>query len=160
MRSFQRRIRRTRKGDFLLQLPPHERDVLRSLPGQLRELLARDDPALVRLFPPAYPEDPSRNAEYEEMVKGDLTARRRRSLEVMEASLDAERVDEEQLLEWVGALNDLRLVLGTRLDVTEDVAAGAISDQDPRAPIYALYFYLGWLQEQAVEALSAPGQDG
>src|SRR5205823_1081916 len=49
-----RRVVRTRKGDFELRLPAGERDILRSLPGQLRELLTTDDPALERLFPPAY----------------------------------------------------------------------------------------------------------
>ena len=47
------RIRRTRKGTFALNIPREERDALRSLPGQLRDLLATDDPALERLFPPA-----------------------------------------------------------------------------------------------------------
>jgi hypothetical protein len=152
VRRSHRRIRRTRGGVFELTIPEVERRILRSLPGQLRELLASDDPALGRLFPPAYPDEPDRNTEYDQMVRGDLESQRLSSLDTMEATIDAEHLDEDQLVAWLGAINDLRLVLGTRLDVTEDEPE--VDDADPRAPSYALYYYLGWLEEQAVEALA------
>jgi hypothetical protein len=148
-------VERTRRGDFRLRLPKEERDVLRTLPAQLRGLLETDDPALARLFPPAYGDDAERNAEYELLVRDDLIAHRRSSLEIMEATIDASRLDEEEMVSWLGALNDLRLVLGTRLDVTEDMDPEAISDRDPLAPTLAMYHYLGWLEEQVVEALAA-----
>ena len=156
MRRPQLRIRRTRRGRFELRLPPQERDVLRTLPGQLRDLLATDDPSLVRLRPPAYAEDPEAEEEYRHLVGEDLTAARLRALEVMERTVDARELDEEELSAWLGALNDLRLVLGTRLEVSEDTDIFDIPPEDPIAAQYAVYAYLGWLQEQAVEAL-APG---
>src|SRR2546425_6606763 len=155
MRRSEQGIRRPRRGDFELRLPSDERDVLRALPSQLRDLLSTDDPALSRLFPPAYADDPERDAEYERMVRGDLVAARQSSLQVMEASIDAKRLSEEQLVAWLGALNDLRLVLGTRLDVTEDLYDAPIAEDDPNAPSHTLYLYLGWLQEQVVDALAA-----
>jgi hypothetical protein len=54
----------------------------------------------------------------------------------------------------MGAINDLRLVLGTRLDVSEDMDLDALADDDPLTPAFALYGYLGWLQEQIVAALA------
>ena len=68
------RIERTRKGDFRLRLPAAERDALRSMPDQLRTLLAEspDDPALVRLFPTAYQDDPEREEEYRELMRDEL----------------------------------------------------------------------------------------
>jgi hypothetical protein len=155
MRRSEQRIRRTRRGDFELRLPSHERDVLRTLPRQLRDLLSTRDPALARLFPPAYADDPERDAEYERMVRGDLVAARQSSLQVMEESIDAKRLTEEQLVAWLGALNDLRLVLGTRLDVTEDLSEDPPDPAGPEAAAHALYFYLGWLEEQAVDALAS-----
>lgn len=155
MRAFQPRVRRTRRGDFEVRLPSHERAVLRELPAQLRELLRSDDPALERLFPPAHPDDPALSEEFSNLVRGDLVAARLGSLEVMEATLESRRLDEEQILAWLGAVNDLRLVLGTRLEVTEDLDPDAVPDTDPRAPAYALYYYLGWLEEQIVAALAA-----
>jgi Domain of unknown function (DUF2017) len=148
------RIERTRQGDYRLRLTRHERDALRSLPGQLRELFDTDDPSLVRLFPPAYADDPASNAEYERLTRDSLLAGRLQALRMMEETVDADRLTEEQLSGWLSALNDLRLVLGTRLDVTEDVYERELDRDDPRAPELALYAYLSWLQEQAVEALA------
>lgn len=149
------RIRRTRKGDFELRIPSQEREILAALPSRLRELLGSDDPAVGRLFPPAYEDDPTRQADYENLVRGDLTAQRLRSLEIMEETLRSDRLDEGQVSAWLGALNDLRLVLGTKLDVDEDMDPDDISDADEQAPAYALYYYLGWLEEQIVAELAA-----
>lgn len=155
MTLFGRRIERTRTGRYRLRLSRRERDVLRALLDQLRDALATDDPALRRLTPPAYREDPDREAEYRHMVRGDLLRQRRESLAVMEATIDAESLDQDQLDAWLGALNDLRLVLGTRLEVTEDLYEDGFPDGDPRAPAFELYRYLGWLEEQVVEAAAA-----
>jgi hypothetical protein len=148
------RIRRARRGGFELHLPEEERQVLRALPGQMRELLGANDPSAGRLFPPAYDDDPERNAEYVGLVHDELVAGRLRALEVMEETIDAERLDEEQLSAWLGALNDLRLVLGTQLEVTEGDDGADLPDDDPQSPRYALYHYLGWLESQAVDALA------
>jgi hypothetical protein len=150
-----RRVKRTRKGEYQLRLSPEERDVLRGLPGQLRALLETDDPSLKRLFPPAYKDDPALEAEYRHYMAEDLMASHQRSLDVMEETVDADVVTEEQLLGWLGALNDLRLVLGTRLDVTEDMYDREMDPDDPDAPAFAVYSYLGVLQEHVVDALSA-----
>jgi hypothetical protein len=150
-----RKIRPTRDGRFAIDLEPWERDVLRTLPGQLRELLATDDPALERLFPPAYLADEERNEEYRRLMRGDLTSSRLSSLEVLEATIDATTLDEDELVAWMGSLNDLRLVLGTRLDVSEDMDDEPFEEDDPRAAAFALYRYLAHLQEWVVAALSS-----
>jgi uncharacterized protein DUF2017 len=155
MKGFQIRVRRTRRGDFEINLPQEERAILKALPHQLRELLSSDDPALERLFPPAYPDEPELQSEYEQLVRGDLKEQRLGSVEVMEQTIEAKRVNEEQLVAWLSALNDMRLILGTKLDVTEETDADDIRDDDPLAPSYALYYYLGWLEEQVVEALAS-----
>jgi Domain of unknown function (DUF2017) len=154
VKRFQPRVARTARGDYRLRIPPAERRILRSLPGQLRALLATDDPALERLFPPAYADDPEAEDEFAELTHGELREGKLSALQVMEATLDARRVDEEQMLAWLGALNDLRLVLGTRLDVTEEMYEAPLPEDDPRAAEYTLYHYLGWLQEQVVAALA------
>lgn len=155
MRRLAPRIKRSRRGDFELRLPAGERDLLRSLPGQLREALPTDDPGVGRLFPPAYADDPERDAEYKRLVRDDLMSQHVDALQVMEETVDARRLTEEQMTSWLGALNDLRLVLGTRLNVTEGIYDEAMDPEDPNTPAYALFFYLGWLEEQVVEALAA-----
>jgi hypothetical protein len=152
-----RRVRRTRKGDFEIKLPEAERRLLGALVPQLRAALAEGeeatDPSLRRLFPTAYADDPELDAEYHGLVHDDLLERRRAALDTVEATVGATRLDEDALLAWMGAVNDLRLVLGTRLDVSEETEL-APDPEDPDAGPLAVYAYLGFLLESIVEALS------
>ena len=158
-----RRIERSRSGDLRLRLPAEERELLRGLPAQLRALLddEPEDPSLRRLFPPAYAapgEDPEHGryeAEYRRLMGDELRTKRVEALAVLEETVDAERLSEEQAGSWLSALNDLRLVLGTTLDVSEDMFEDEIDPADPNAAALALYGYLSWLEEQLVEALAA-----
>jgi hypothetical protein len=150
----QLRIRRRRDGTFDLDLPEEERDILRTLPAALREVVTGDDPAAERLFPPAHPEDPLREDEYRRLTHEGLVAKRLAAIDVVEQTIDARRLDEDQLSAWLAALNDLRLVLGSRLEVTEETGERELDPEDPRAPATALYRYLTWLVDEAVEALA------
>ena len=151
----ERRIESTGDGSFALRLSEEERALLRVLPVELRSLLeARpDDPGLRRLFPPAY-DDEQDEAAYRELMGSELLDGRRRALDVLAETAKAERLTGEQAQAWLTALNDLRLVLGTRLDVSDESLL-QVAEDDPRAPELALYAYLSWLQEQLVEALSS-----
>ena len=55
---------------------------------------------------------------------------------------------------WMRALNEVRLVLGTRLDVSEEGDERPLDDTDPRWEAFAVYDYLTHLQAEIVEALS------
>jgi Domain of unknown function (DUF2017) len=152
-------VARTRDGDYRVRLSDHERDLLRTLPGQLRVLIAEDDPSLLRLFPPAYADDLEADAEYRRLVRDGLVDGKLAALSELERTAAADRLDEAQLGAWLGALESLRLALGTQLDVTEDTY-DAFDPRDPRAPELALYGWLSWLQDQVVRALSAGLQGG
>jgi hypothetical protein len=146
------RIEQTAKGEIRLRLPEDEQTLLRGIAASTRALLADgEDPALRRLFPPAY-DDPEFEQEYRELTGGQLAAGRERALQHLEATVDREVLSAQDADLWLRALNDVRLVLGTRLDVTEDLDWDALSPQDPRAPELALYAYVSWIQEQLVEA--------
>ncbi|MGH9158260.1 MAG: DUF2017 family protein [Acidimicrobiales bacterium] len=149
-------IRRTSSGGIRVRIRAEERAVLADLPGQLRELMAEsgDDPSLRRLFPPAYVGDAEHDSEYRRLMGGDLRERHLASLATLERSAGAEELTEEEAAGWLSALNNLRLVIGTRLDVSED-SDGEIDPDDPRAPGLALYAYLSILTQQLVDALSA-----
>jgi hypothetical protein len=150
---FRTPIARTREGDFRLSLAAGERELLRTLPGELLEKLAgdREDPDLSRLFPPAY-EDDAAETEYRQLMHEELLDGRRDALRVLQATIDRERLSEEELQAWLGALNDLRLVLGSRLGVTEEIYERELDPSDPQARDLAVYVYLTWLQEHVVEA--------
>ena len=155
MARWVRHVRRTRRGDFEIRLPDEERALLRDLVPQLRSILENDlsDPSLRRLFPTAYPDDPERDQEYRQLVGDELLERRRAALDTLLATVDATKLSEEELTAWMGSVNDLRLVLGTRLDVSEDMDPVPTPD-DPDAPLLVLYGYLGYLLESIVEALA------
>lgn len=115
-------LRRQRDGTFSLALPDQGRVLLADLATQLTTMLdeAPDDPALARLFPTAYLEDPFRDAEYQVIAGDELRDSRRSALATLRSTADAETLTEEQVIEWMQAINALRLVIGTRLDVGED----------------------------------------
>ncbi len=149
-------MERAADGGVQLRLTREERALLTGLAGELLVLLDGDpgDPALRRLSPPAYDDEQDEDA-YRELMGGELLAGRREALELIARTAGQERLSPEEADAWLRALNDLRLVLGTRLDVKEDAFLEELRPEDPRAPALAVYGYLSWLQEQLVAALSA-----
>ncbi len=164
MALFSRRVKRLGADRYRVVLPEAERDLLRSLVPQLRELLTTDDPSLTRLFPTAYPDDPERDAGYQALVRDELLEKRFASLDVLESTIAAAtksgtELTGDQLEAWMRALNDLRLVLGTRLDVSED--DDEIVDPDaPDGPAWAIYHYLAMLLSFIVDALAEDLPEG
>jgi hypothetical protein len=149
-------MERAADGGVELRLTREERALLTGLAGELLVLLDGEpgDPALRRLSPPAYDDEQDEDA-YRELMGGELLAGRREALELIARTAEQERLSPEEADAWLRALNDLRLVLGTRLDVKEDTFLEELRPEDPRAPALAVYGYLSWLQEQLVAALSA-----
>lgn len=160
-------FKRVGRGRVRVRLGLDEVAVLRDLPGQLREVLAEpgDDPVNRRLFPPAYLEtdDADRDAEYRGLMHDELVQAKLANVEVVAGTLARGSqsmrrwtvdLTEEEATAWLGVLNDLRLALGVRLEITEDFD-GQVDDADPRAPAMHLLSYLGWLEEHLLEALSS-----
>ena len=152
-----RRIERvgTAGGEVALRLPPEEQTLLLGLANELRSGLetSRDDPSLRRLFPPAY-DDEQDERDYRELAAESLLDGRRRSLDVLVETIGRDQLSATEADAWLRALNDLRLALGTRLDVQEDSLVDGLDPDNPAASGLAVYAYLSWLQEQLVEALS------
>jgi uncharacterized protein DUF2017 len=148
-------VKRSRSGDYEIRLSAEERDLLRGLAPRMREVLSDEtDPVLERLFPVAYPEDEDRQAEYALLVRGELLDSHLAALTILEETVDAQRLDEERLLAWMRALNEVRLVLGARLEVTEEGEERPTDPSDPRAGPFAIYDYLTWLQGEIIDALA------
>ncbi len=148
----QPRITRLGPGRFTLNLPLPERMLLRSLMPELRHLVETRDPTTKRLFPTAYHDDPEKEQEYQKLMASELASGRLVAVSTVLATLDEQELALPALERWMEAVNSLRLVLGTRLEVTEDLPV--LAPDDPQAPSYAVYDYLGWLLEQAVAAMS------
>jgi hypothetical protein len=147
-----RLIRRDRQGGYVLNLKAQDREILRQLVPQFSALLDEpDQPVLRRLFPPAYSEASyaEHAEEYRRLMQEDLVTRHRTELDLLVSTADAERLSEEQLLAWARALNGLRLVLGTFLDVQEGQEVS-----QPATVEESLYHWLTYVQGEAIEALS------
>ena len=143
-------------GGVDLRLSGDERKLLVRLAGELRSLLegGPGDPSLRRLFPPAY-EDEADERGYREIMGAELLSGRREALELVERTAESKRLSAAEADAWLRALNDLRLVLGTRLDVQEDTFASDLWPDDPNAQALAVYGYLSWIQEQLVAAMGS-----
>jgi Domain of unknown function (DUF2017) len=151
---FPRQIRRDADGNVHLHLQRHEVALRRELLDELEALLEDpDDPALRRLFPPAHADRESEE-QYRSLVGDQLLSGRTKALATVRDTLGTNTLDADQADAWLRALNDLRLVLGTRLDVSEEIDYEELDLEDPRGRELAIYGYLSWLQEQLVEALA------
>lgn len=146
------RIARLGPGRFALEIPKAERLLLRNLLPDLGHMVETRDPDTKRLFPTAYVDDRDKEAEYQGMMAGELAAGRLAAIKTVEETIDEPEIDLPALENWMEAINSLRLVLGTRLEVGEDLPM--LDIDHPDAPAYAVYEYLGWLMEQAVRAMS------
>lgn len=130
-----------------------------------------EDPVLLRLFPNAYRGDDEAAGEFRRFTEGALRDGKARAaatiIDVLdEAGLPPEPTDEdltidveldqETALTWMRAFTDLRLALGTRLEVEEgdEDYWAALPDDDPRGQAHHIYEWLGFLQETLVHALS------
>ncbi len=143
-------------GTFSLNLSSNERSLLGELPGELLQLLegSDDDRSTFRLFPRAYEQDLGRQVEYDSIIGDELVKRHIQTLSELAESANSERVSLEQLDAWARAINLLRLVLGTRLDIKESTSEADFPANSPIANAYALYLYLGQLQDDIVDALA------
>ena len=143
-----------REGDgFVMAVRPDDRRVVVDLVAQLRDAIVAgtDDERFRRLFPAAYHQDVELDEEYHRLMHGELLASRLDSLnrthELLARNADAEVVSlgEEEIDSLMKSVNDLRLVLGTLLDIQENEPK--IDEDDPAYPQFHLYTYLGWLLE-------------
>ena len=153
-----------KKGDrFSVRLGKHERNLLVELVRQSRTLLETEDPssdpAVARLFPAAYRDDPLRNLEYETSLGGAPRSGKLQALDTVERTANARALSEEDFLTWLGVVNDLRLVLGTRIEVTEESTEEDFAAGSPR-DAYHVYQFLGWVQQEMLFALGEPGSGG
>lgn len=147
-----RRIARDGPGRYRVRLGQDERQLLRALPAQAASVVGSDDPAAARLTPAAFPDDPEAEADYRQVVGGELLDAHRRALDDLAATAGDERLDQAQLEGWLRAVEVIRLVLGTELGVTAD--AHLPPERDPRFGRFVLYGWLSGLQDDIVTALS------
>jgi len=177
-----------RHGDnaFVAEFSESEREVLINLVEQIIELLAErtdnhvddplaamvgitthdtppDDEVLLRLLPNAYA-DQVDAAEFRRYTESTLRAKKYAHSMSMRIGLKSAidgiiEVDHDGANDWLGAMNDIRLALGVRLNVEQNShdELELLAPDDPMRGVYAVYSWLGWLQESLIIALMDEG---
>ncbi len=145
-----RPFERQADGSFSVELDDSVRLVLGNLLEQLRDVLRTDSPVLARLFPPPYGDDEERNQGYAALAGAELVEGRLAAIDAMVEQLHATELTEDELCSWMRTINDVRLVLGTVLGVTEDDELPDSADRQT----YDIYEFLGELLGTVVAALS------
>lgn len=174
-------FRRTATGRVVLRVDVVEKGLLTTLLEQLAEFVTPDvaededplvqlvgldpdaerpeDPALARLFPDAYLDDADAAAEFRRFTERDLRETKlshaTTALATLRRSGEKVTLSVVEAQAWLGALNDVRLALGTRLGITEEGMAelASLPDDDPRAATFHVYDWLTYLQETLVRAV-------
>jgi hypothetical protein len=118
------------------------------------------DPVLARLLPDAYQDDPKAAGEFRKYTESSLREAKKYFAQVMLDTLPESggriRLTGDQARDWMRALNDVRLMFGVRLEVTEDFEEqlAALDPEDPVLPAFEVYGWLGAVQESLVQALA------
>lgn len=145
-----------------LRLATREAAILRELVKEMRLLLEADipesDDVMQRLFPRAH-EDHEEERKYQELVGNELHRAKLDALRSVDETLGAEDeldviLSPEAADDWLRLLNDLRLAIGTRLDVDEDKMDRTYDPSDPEAPALSVLHWLGWLQGSILEEMA------
>jgi hypothetical protein len=148
------------------------------LSTQLTELLTErsdDDPALQRILPDAYPDDPEASAEFRRFTADGLVERKLANASALLASIGSAtaaesavagtastststnggvatlRLDPPTVQAWLRSIGDLRLTIATRLGIEQDGDEGSPDD-----PMADLYDWLGYLQGSLVDVVDIP----
>ena len=172
---------------YLANFTEAEREVLLNLAEQIIELLAErvdhhnDDPlaamvgitvhdtppedeVLLRLLPNAYA-DQVDSSEFRRYTESTLRQKKQAHAMAMRMHIKAAvdgviELDHDSANAWLGAMNDVRLALGVRLKVEENThqELELLAPDDPMRGVYAVYSWLGWLQESLIDALMDESQ--
>jgi hypothetical protein len=135
-------------------------DDLAAMIGLTENAELPSDPVLARLLPDAYRDDPEAANEFrrytEQGLRSGKTAAARTVLATLPSKGGRVRLSQPEGQAWLRALNDVRLALGTRLEVTDDFddQVASMGLDDPRAAYVGVYQWLAFLQETLVRALS------
>jgi hypothetical protein len=118
------------------------------------------DPVVARLLPDAYRDDPEKAGEFRKYTESSLREAKKYFAQTLLETLPPQggkvRLTGDQARDWLRALNDIRLMFGVRLEVTEDFEdqLAALDPKDPRLPAFEVYGWLGAVQESLVRALA------
>jgi hypothetical protein len=150
------------RGDSTMHLEQAEADLLRQLVVEMQSLLAaqsvKEDAVVERLFPNAY-ESLEDEKAFRDLVGDDLRRHKLDALTEVRSALGSGgsatvTLSGDAATAWLTTLTDMRLAIGTRLDVTEETMSQALEDEDPSSSSLLVLHWLGWVQESILQAVA------
>lgn len=161
-----------------LELGEIERALLGSLLGQVVQLLDLEgevssdpfdflndltkrverpqDEVVYRLLPDAYSDDEEANNDFRKFTEPSLREEKITSAKAVLAQLPKSdnpvEILKENLEFWLKSVNDVRLALGTRLEITEDFSTERIDDEE-KLGLIEVYDWLTWIQGTLLETV-------
>jgi hypothetical protein len=118
------------------------------------------DPVLARLLPDAYQDDPESAGEFRKYTESSLREAKKYFAQTLLETIPPKggrvKLSADQARDWLRALNDVRLMFGVRLEVTEDFEEQltTLDPKDPRVAAFEVYGWLGAVQESLVRAIT------
>jgi len=109
-----------KRNEIELEIPSEDRQSLGTLIEQLTEFLDPELNESKRLFPTAYPNDPERDAGYQALAQSEMIDQKTESIRLFQKTLMNTILTIEEAETWMRVLNDIRLVIGTRLDISQE----------------------------------------
>jgi len=158
----------------------HQVDPLLHLVGISSSDSLPEEPVLRRLLPNAY-DDEKAAGEFRRYTEHGLREKKKaHALTIYEALVPQDEdwsgdtplekgsievsFAQDDAMAWLGGLNDLRLALAVRLGIGAEKNAPTpqeqqkkyelMVDSDPMKAVYAVYSWIGWLQQSLLEALT------
>jgi hypothetical protein len=143
----------SRSGDGVrVSLTDREIDVLHRVPDLLAGVgESGADPAADRLTYHPHPDDPEADEAYRRLLAGQLEGARADDRGVFAATLRTSQISRGQADAWLRVIGEARLVLASRLGITEDGWSDVFSPDEPVE--MSLLRLLGAYQDELVDAL-------
>lgn len=146
---------RKEKNGIRIALQPGELNILRNLPLRLKGVLEKPDLSSKiarRLFPPSA-ESASLDTELRLLLAEEIRQKKLERLRDFEQTVNAIgndtselRLSEKSIDAWLGFLNDIRVVLGTSLDLQDESWIESVKRSGPWFEEMTLLVYLSILQ--------------
>ena len=147
-------------NDSTMRLDQAEAQLLRQLVEEMQTLLmtenVEEDAVVERLFPNAY-ESPEDESAFRDIVGDDLRRHKLDALTEVRSALGARgsatvTLSESSTTAWLTALTDMRLAIGTKLDVSEESMSQELDHDDATSSSMLVLHWLGWVQESILQA--------
>ncbi|MCL5077540.1 MAG: DUF2017 domain-containing protein [Actinobacteria bacterium] len=146
-----REIEKVGDDRFKIELADQVRQLLLDLKEMTLTHVVSESPIAKRIFPTAYNNSPEMELDFEKLTREPLMNHHQENLSLFERSLFKNEINQEEVLAWISALNNMRLILGTALDIQEDQEIP--KETDPNYEGYLVYDLITYLQGALIEEI-------